>query len=231
MIIDMYSRKIVGWDVFTREDGHYAKMLFARAFEKEGVKPSQITVHSDNGKPMRSKKLKDLFFLLQVTPSFSRPHTSNDNAYSESLFSTMKGRVAYPEFFASLQAALDYCEKFVKWYNECHLHSGLDYVTPVSVHEGRHEAIYQKRNELLEQDRLLHPKRHGGLKKVYHMQKEVRLRHRVHIDGKSEAEGSHEGVVSEKKKVTLRTSKEAEVGSAEEQPTRNTLTDRNVQVG
>lgn len=184
MIIDMYSRKVVGWDVFAKEDSAMARELFARTLASEGVKASQVTVHADNGKPMRGKKLRGLFERLQVKASYSRPHTSNDNAFAESLFATFKGRASMPEYFGNIESVFGYCESFFHWYNHVHLHSSLDYVTPQNVHEGSHQAIYAKRNALLANNRLAHPSRHGGKAKVYAMETEVRLKHRVEANAK-----------------------------------------------
>lgn len=179
MVLDMYSRKVVAWEVFAKEDGTLARDLFAQALEDEGIPPGQITIHADNGRPMRSQSLRSLFDLLNVTASYGRPHTSNDNAFAESLFATFKGRVSFPEFFATLQSAREFCLEFFTWYNSFHLHSRLDYTTPLNVHQGLHEEIFVRRNELLEADRLAHPSRHGGRKKVYGIPTEVRLKHRT----------------------------------------------------
>jgi putative transposase len=183
MIIDMYSRKVVGWTVAARENGGLAKALFARTLEAEGISEDQLIVHADNGKPMRSRTLRALFNLLSVTASYGRPHTSNDNAYAESLFATLKGRVAFPEYFGSLEAAEAFCTIFFQWYNEEHRHSGLDYVTPSQMHSGAHVAIFAHRNALLEQQRLLHPTRHGGKPKTYGAPATVRLKHRIPEQG------------------------------------------------
>jgi putative transposase len=179
MIIDMYSRKVVGWEVFAKEDGALARDLFARTLEAEDVREGQMMVHSDNGKPMRSTMLRGLFERLQVKVSYGRPHTSNDNAYAESVFATFKGRISMPEYFENIESAIEYCEAFFNWYNHLHLHSGLDFVTPQSVHEGSHLAIYANRNSLLAENRLAHPSRHGGKPKVYAMTSEVRLKHKT----------------------------------------------------
>jgi putative transposase len=112
-----------------------------------------------------------------VTPN--RPHTSNDNAFAESLFVTFKGRVSFPEYFENIQSAIDYCDRFFHWYSHVHLHSGLDLVTPESVHEGSYLAIYAQRNSLLEANRKAHPSRHGGKPKVYAMDAEVKHKHRT----------------------------------------------------
>jgi putative transposase len=99
MIIDMFTRKVVGWGVAAQESGALARKIFAHALETEGVGAGRLIVHADSGKLMRSRTL---FSLLAVTASHGRPHTSNDNAYAENLFATFKGRVAYPDFFRSL---------------------------------------------------------------------------------------------------------------------------------
>lgn len=179
MAIDMFSRKVVAWEVYAKEDGTLARDLFAEAVKAEGISPGTLLVHADNGKPMRSLKLRALFDVLQVTASYGRPHTSNDNAYAESLFATFKGRISFPEFFASVQSARDFCLEFFTWYNGFHLHSSLDFVTPQSVHEGLHPEIFSNRNLLLELNRVAHPSRHGGREKVFGIPAEVRLKHRT----------------------------------------------------
>jgi transposase InsO family protein len=179
MIIDLFSRKVVGWGVAAQESGALARKIFAHALEAEGVCADQLIVHADNGKPMRSRTLRKLFELLAVTASHGRPHTSNDNAYAESLFATFKGRVAYPEYFRSLRAAREFCAMFFTWYNTEHLHSGLDYLTPIQVHSGAHRQIHARRNALLAENRRKHPQRHSEKEKVYAIPETVRLKHRV----------------------------------------------------
>jgi putative transposase len=179
MIIDMYSRKVVGWSVAAQESGALARRIFTHALEAEGIRADQLIVHADNGKPMRSRTLRALFALLAVTASHGRPHTSNDNAYAESLFATFKGRVAYPDYFRSLAAAREYCAAFFQWYNTEHLHSGLDYVTPVQVHAGAHHQVFARRNAQLEEHRRAHPQRHGGKARVYGIPETVSLKHRI----------------------------------------------------
>jgi len=198
MIIDLFSRKVVGWGVASQESGALARKIFAHALDAEGVCADQLIVHADNGKPMRSRTLLKLFELLAVTPSFGRPHTSNDNAYAESLFATFKGRVAYPEHFRSLAAAREYCAAFFVWYNTEHLHSGLDYLTPAQVHSGEHLEVFARRNAQLEEHRRLHPQRHGGKAKVFAIPGTVRLKHRVSPAAHTErSESSQEVVVPE----------------------------------
>lgn len=179
MALDMFSRKVVAWEVYAKEDGTLARNLFAEAMEAEGIRPGTLLIHADNGKPMRSRKLRALFDVLQVTSSYGRPHTSNDNAFAESLFATFKGRISFPEYFAGVQSARDFCREFFTWYNGFHLHSSLDFVTPQSVHEGMHPDIFASRNSLLEMNRMAHPSRHGGRMKVFGIPGEVRLKHRT----------------------------------------------------
>jgi putative transposase len=179
MAIDMFSRKVVAWEVYAKEDGTLARALFAEAMEAEGILPGTLLVHADNGRPMRSLKLRALFDVLQVTASYGRPHTSNDNAFAESLFATFKGRISFPEYFASVQSARDFCLEFFTWYNGFHMHSSLDFVTPRSVHDGMHLEIFANRNSLLELNRVAQPKRHGGRRKVFGIPVEVRLKHKT----------------------------------------------------
>jgi putative transposase len=227
MIIDMYSRKVVGWSLHTAENGRYARDLFSRTLEAEGARANQIVVHADRGKPMRSRTLRSLFNLLGVVASYSRPHTSNDNAYAESLFATFKNRVSFPEYFVSFEAAESYCEQFFAWYNNHHFHNGLDDVAPSVVHAGQHVDLFAHRNAVLESHRQKHPTRHGGREKRYGLPTTVTLKHRVHLEATAaKSQASMESMKSESKIGKLKSSGEAEVGSAGEQPARNTLTDR-----
>lgn len=180
LIIDMYSRYIVGWSLHTKEDGKLAQLLFAETIQKH--RPDQdvsLLVNADNGKPMRSKDLKPLFEKLHVMSSHSRPHTSNDNAFAESIFSTMKSRVVYSEYFVSIEDAERFVIEFVDWYNNEHLHSGLDLLSPCAVHFGYHQDILDRRNALLEKARELHPERFGGRKKLFRIGDTVSLKHRI----------------------------------------------------
>ena len=232
MIIDMYSRKVVGWSVHAKENGRFARDLFARTLAAEGVRKDQIVIHADRGKPMRSRTLRALFNLLGVLASYSRPHTSNDNAYAESLFATFKNRVAFPQYFVSIEAAESYCEQFFAWYNDSHFHSGLDNVTPSTVHAGFHGQVFAKRNALLEQHRLEHPTRHGGRKKVFGLPEAVELKHRVHLDtGSTKDRLALRSAAFNRKKDILASSGEADAGSGGDQPARNSLTRRNDRKG
>lgn len=127
---------------------------------------------------MRSKDLKSLIEKLHVMSSHSRPHTSNDNAFAESIFATMKSRVMYPEYFTSINDAERFVVEFVDWYDNEHLHSGLDLLPPCAVHFGYHQEILNRRNALLERSRELHPERFGG---SYKIEETVCLKHRIHL--------------------------------------------------
>lgn len=180
LIIDMYSRFIIDWEVHTTEDGVLAKQLFARAFTVNNIDESSLLmVHADNGKTMRSITLNELFNTLSVRASHSRPHTSNDNAFAESIFAILKGRVLYPECFMTKEGSELFVTQFVEWYNYEHKHSGLDMLSPYEVHTLQHFEILKKRNEILEDNRLLNPSRHGIKKKIYQIPEMVELKHRV----------------------------------------------------
>ncbi len=145
LIIDIYSRKIVGWAIQHYENSDYASGLFRQACKDEKALPHQITLHSDNGSPMKGATLLATLQNLGIDTSFSRPAVSNDNPYSEAMFKTLKYSLEYPtNGFASIEAARIWVETFVYWYNE-HLHSGLKFVTPMQRHLGLDTAILENR--------------------------------------------------------------------------------------
>jgi putative transposase len=183
LIIDMYSRYIVDFEVYSTEDSQLAKNLFARALQHQNIdENSQLVVHADNGQMMRSVTLKELFHLLSVKASHSRPHTSNDNAYAESIFATMKGRVLYPSEFRTLDASREFCKHFVEWYNFEHKHSEIAYLSPYEVHINIHDKVLKERNNLLHQNRIQHPARHSKNNgKIYAIPKIVELKHTVSL--------------------------------------------------
>ncbi len=186
LIIDLYSRFIVDWEIHTAEDGTYARQLFARAFATHDIVEENIlTVHADNGQTMRSVTLNELFNSLSVNATHSRPHTSNDNAFAESIFATMKGRVLYPDCFMTIEGANDFVEQFVEWYNFEHKHSGLDYLSPYEVHMGLEKEVLEERNKQLELNRIAHPSRHGSNNKTYEISEFVELKHRVTLKAAS----------------------------------------------
>lgn len=149
MIVDVFSRYLVGWRVEAREDAQLAEELFAQTFTAQRVDTSQLTVHGDNGAAMTSKTLAQLFSDLAVTRSHSRPHVSNDNPFSESLFKTLKYGPSYPEHFETIEEARAWCGRFVKWYNNEHRHTGIALLTPSDVHHGRAEQRRDARRTVL----------------------------------------------------------------------------------
>jgi len=163
LVMDVYSRKIVGWQVYENESSVFAGELMTDIYQREGIKPNQVTLHSDNGSPMRGATMLATLQQLGVIPSFSRPSVSNDNPYSESLFRTLKYRPEYPEqLFSGLTAARDWVQFFVNWYNKEHLHSGIKFVTPEQRHEGKDEDILRKRKQIYKQAKSNNPNRWSG---------------------------------------------------------------------
>jgi transposase InsO family protein len=161
MIEDVWSRKIVGWEVRPEESSVYASLLLQRTCVKEGVKREDLLVlHMDNGSPMKGSTFLATMQRLGVVPSFSRPRVSNDNPYSESLFKTLKYRPEYPgKPFESLEQASEWLELFVAWYNTEHRHSAIRFVTPEDRHSGKEKEILAKRTRLYEKARKRHPER------------------------------------------------------------------------
>jgi putative transposase len=149
VIMDIFSRKIVGWGVYERELALLAENLIAESIEREGVDANQLTLHSDRGAPMKSKAVSELLSDLSVSKSFSRPHVSNDNPFSEAAFKTLKYVPEFPERFGCLQDARVFGRKFFQWYNHEHKHSGISYFTPDDVHSGRHVQLKMVRDATL----------------------------------------------------------------------------------
>ena len=163
MVMDVWSRKIVGWTVRDSESGDYAALLIEEACRAEGVRRDELTLHADNGGPMKAATLCAKLDLLNVRTSYSRARVSNDNPYSESLFRTVKYRPEYPRGpFASLEAAGEWVESFVAWYNGEHRHSGIRFVTPAERHAGRDREILERRELVYAEARAQHPERWTG---------------------------------------------------------------------
>ncbi len=150
VVLDIYSRCVVGWTLSRRESAATARDLFEQTLEKEGLAQGSVCVHSDRGAPMTSKTLNALFDELGVGVSYSRPRVPNDNPYSESQFKTLKYRPDYPARFDSLQDARQFCRPFFNWYNNEHFHSGLAYLTPQTVHRGQAAEEVSRRQAALE---------------------------------------------------------------------------------
>lgn len=159
VVLDIFSRKIVGWRIELREEAELAEALIAESYRREGVQPHQLTLHADRGAAMTSKTLAELLIDLGVAQSHSRPSISDDNPYSESQFKTMKYGPSYPERFASLQDARVWMRSFADWYNHEHKHSGLALLPPEAVHSGRAEELLAKRQERLNVAYAAHPER------------------------------------------------------------------------
>lgn len=149
VILDVFSRYVVGWMVARREAAVLARRLIAETIERQGIKRGELTIHSDRGPSMRSKPVALLLCDLGVTKSHSRPYCSSDNPYSESQFKTMKYRPEFPKRFGSLEDARAFGGVFFPWYNREHYHSGLGLMTPHDVHYGLAEAKRQHRARVL----------------------------------------------------------------------------------
>jgi transposase InsO family protein len=160
LVLDIWSRKIVAWEVHEEENSDLATRLVLSACLLQGVDPEQLVIHSDNGGPMKGATMLATLQWLGIIPSFSRPHVCEDNAFAESIFRTLKYRPAYPTRpFASLQAAQAWVSNFVNWYNLEHRHSAIRYVTPAQRHAGEDVAILARRKALYERTRRNHPTR------------------------------------------------------------------------
>jgi transposase InsO family protein len=160
LVMDVWSRRIVGWTVEERETPDAAASLIERICREGDVDPRGLVLHSDNGQPMRGSSMVATLQWLGIVPSFSRPHVSDDNPYSEALFRTLKSTPAYPRLpFADAAAARQWVERFVAWYNTEHRHSSIRYVTPDERHFGRERAILARRHALYQQARRSNPER------------------------------------------------------------------------
>ncbi len=158
-VLDLFSRMTVGWLLAERESAELAQHLFAETVARHGVEPGSLTVHADRGSAMRSDGLAQLLGSLGVTRSFSRPHVSDDNAFSESQFKTLKYQPDYPDRFSSLAHARAWCQEFFAWYNDVHHHSGLALFTPADVFYGRVDDVAARRQLALDAAHAAHPER------------------------------------------------------------------------
>jgi len=163
LILDLYSRKVVGWEIHEEESSERAAQLLRRAYLRENIGGVPLVLHSDNGSPMKGATLLATLHALGVIPSFSRPSVSNDNPYSESLFRTLKYRPEYPEeVFDDLHGARTWVRWFVDWYNNEHLHSSINFVTPAQRHAGHHVDILAQREQVYRHAKSRHPQRWSG---------------------------------------------------------------------
>ncbi len=160
MVMDIFSRMIVGSEVYVCESAEYASALIADTANRHEVQQNQLVLHSDNGGPMKGATMLATLQKLGVVPSFSRPKVSDDNPFSESLFKTLKYRPSYPGgAFASLAEARAWVDRFVAWYNFEHQHSEINFVTPASKHYGKDVGLLQRRAKIYEEARRKNPKR------------------------------------------------------------------------
>jgi putative transposase len=159
VVLDVFSRYVVGWMLAHRELARLAEKLIDESCERQGIVPGQLTVHADRGSAMTSKPVALLLADLGVTKSHSRPHVSNDNPFSESQFKTLKYRPDFPERFGSLEHGRSFCGDFFPWYNTEHHHVGLGLFTPHDVHYGLAAAKRERRAEVLAAAFTRHPER------------------------------------------------------------------------
>jgi len=159
VIIDIFSRYVVGWMVADREQAALAKRFIAQSCTAQNIASNQLILHADRGSSMMSKSVAELLVDLGVIKSHSRPHVSDDNPFSEAQFKTLKYCPQFPERFGSIQDARAFCKDFFTWYNHEHHHTGIGLLTPAQVHYGLADQIYENRRQVLHEAYQLHPKR------------------------------------------------------------------------
>jgi putative transposase len=159
VVLDVFSRYVVGWMLAEHESGDLAEQLVAESYRRQGVAYEQLTLHADRGSPMISKTVAQLLLDLGVDKSHSRPHTPNDNPFSEAQFKTMKYRSDYPVRFGSIVEARRWAHAFFHWYNEEHHHSRLGWMTPATIHYGHAAALTKQRRVTLKGAYEVHPER------------------------------------------------------------------------
>jgi len=159
VILDVFSRYVVGWTIQHRETASVAERLIAQSIEQQGVQPGELTIHADRGSSMRSKPVAFLLADLGVTKTHSRPYTSTDNPYSEAQFKTLKYRPDFPDRFTSILHARSWGRGFFPWYNDMHRHSGIGLMTPATVHYGRASEVHDQRADVLAAAYAANPER------------------------------------------------------------------------
>ena len=176
LILDIFSRKIVGWEIHDDESAENASTLIRKAHLKENIRDNPLVLHSDNGSPMKGSSMLETLYSLGVVSSFSRPRVSNDNAYAESIFKTCKYRPNYPyKGFLTIGEARDWVLKFSHWYNINHKHSGIKYVTPHQRHSGLSGKILANRKEVYQRAKERNPERWSGNIRDWNLPQEVYL--------------------------------------------------------
>ncbi len=159
VLLDIFSRYVVGWLVAEKESAELAKKLIIESSARQAIEPGQLTIHQDRGSPMKSKTLAQTYATLGVTKSFSRPHVSDDNAFSESHFKTLKYRLDFPDRFTDLLHAERHCSDFFGWYNHEHHHVALGLMTPYDIHHGLAQEKWLRRADALAKAYAAHPER------------------------------------------------------------------------
>ena len=159
VILDIFSRYVVGWMVAHREQAALAERLIAETAGKQNICRDQLSLHADRGSAMTSNPVTFLLADLGITKTHSRPHVSNDNPYSEAQFKTLKYRPDFPAHFGSIADARAFCQRFFAWYNAEHHHAGLGLLTPEAVHYGRAATLYTQRQQVLADAYATHPER------------------------------------------------------------------------
>jgi putative transposase len=159
VILDVFSRYVVGWMVAHRESEVLAERLIRLTCQKQNIQPHQLTLHADRGSSMRSKTVALLLSDLGIVKSHSRPHVSNDNPFSEAQFKTLKYQPLFPKCFGAIQDARTFCQPFFHWYNHDHHHSGIGWLTPAILHYGQAEQVVQQRSQVLLDAYQTHPER------------------------------------------------------------------------
>jgi len=197
LFMDIFSRKIVGWQIYESESGEQAGEVMRDICAREAIKPDQVVLHSDNGHPMKGATMLATLQALGVSPSFSRPAVSNDNPYSESLFKTLKYRPAYPRrAFESLLAARQWVGVFVQWYNEEHRHSAINFVTPAERHAGLDTALLEQRAIVYQAAKNRRPERWSGATRNWQPVLVVHLNPDQQIAEKDEKIGRKKGGIA-----------------------------------
>ena len=168
LFMDIYSRKIVGWQVYDEESANLGAEVVRDICNREKIQPGQVVLHSDNGSPMKGATMLATLQRLGVVPSFSRPAVSNDNPFSESLFKTLKYRPGYPgQTFGELGDARKWITRFADWYNNEHRHSAIRFITPAQRHAGHDQALLSRRAAVYEAAKARHPHRWSGATRTW----------------------------------------------------------------
>lgn len=176
MALDVWTRRVVAATVYTEENAENAAEFLAEACRVEGIERGSLSIHMDNGSPMKGSTLRSTLDRLNVRSTFSRPRVSNDNPYSESLFCTVKSRPSYPpSYFDSCEGAQRWVDDFVEWYNHHHRHSSVRYVTPQERHDGQEKATLARRNRTYARAQARRPERWSGRTRNWTPVTEVKL--------------------------------------------------------